>query len=127
MNVRAFKQPDGKIAVLIPTLEALAKGKTLDELAQKAGLTGDFEDIEQSLLPDRKYRNEWRAKSGGGVEVPTELKESRDALIRLDELDTQTKFNRAIRELRIAQGIAAQAEIDAEAEAQTLRPKIRKG
>lgn len=121
MKVRLYKNEDGSVKILTP----INKDKTLDELAEKAGLTGDFEDIEESQLPDRKYRNEWRIKEGGGVEVPTILKESRDALIRLQEIDSETRpFDRTQRELRINAGIATQAEIDAENEAKTLRNKV---
>lgn len=123
MKVRIYKNTDGTIIQRIP-----ANGVNLNDLKYVPELDElEYEDIEQSELPDRKYRMEWRKKNGGGVEVPQNLKESRDAIIRLNEIDDETyPFTRKDRELRISTGIATQKEIDLENEAKNLRKKVVK-
>lgn len=101
-------------------------GAGFDDIVEKNNIVGAYEDIDDSLLPDRKYRNEWRKKDSGGLEVPENLKKSRDAIIELNKIDEETGFDRSLREVRIAAGIAEPIEIEKENLAKILRRDIVK-
>ena len=99
--------------------------RNFDYIANKLGLTGNYIEIKEEDLPDKKYRDEWRFINEK-IEIPENLKESRDSLIRLNEIDKETKFDRKFREILIELGTARNDIVEAEEEAKILRKKIVK-
>lgn len=78
MLVRVFFKSDGEISVLHPAPKARLEGEDditfLERVSRKAVVGTPLEgvrheDMDDTLLPDRKDRHKWRAKPGGGIEV----------------------------------------------------------
>ena len=102
-KVRVVYKPDGSISVIHPSPNSQERGETesqwLNRVFNKtqkndsklAGLP--FDDIEESVLPDRNYRDAWRGSKGSGVAINEQKRGEieQERLIKAKILDGKRK------------------------------------